>query len=709
VALTGATLTVNLERARALHGLGVEAMAQNRCGEALRLYDEALQLSPTSLGVLINRSNCLRRLGRQMEALAGYNRALELMPEHGGALCNRGLTLMDLGRPAEALMSFEQALRVNPEDPIALNNRAYALLELRRPRDALASCEQALARNADYVDAHYNRGNALLDLQRVGDALSSFDCVIALQPGHAKAHHNRGNACWLLGRPQKALASFDAALRLEPDYQSALYNRGDVLQALRRPEEAVQAYSALLQRSPDYPYALGQLAYSRLVCCDWTDYESSIHELTAAADLGKPSATPLAFLAAAAEYPAAALKCARTYINDTQRTALRPLWSGERYRHERIRLAYVSADFRDHPVAHVLAGVLEKHDRERFETYAIALRPEDGSPAGRQIRAAVGQFMDVTFKDDLEIATLMRSLEIDIAVDLTGFTAGARTTIFAHRPAPVQVNYLGYPGTMGAPFIDYLIADSVVIPRSEQAHFSERVVYLPGCYLPAGGAVAAAPRIPTRSECGLPDDAFVFCSFNTHYKLNPTIFDIWMRLLASVENAVLWLAEPSDVAARNLRAEAARRGVSRERLIFAPRLPERNAHLSRHLLADLFLDALPFNAHSTAADALAAGLPVLTCQGKAFVGRVASSLLTAYGLPELIASSLPQYEALALQLATTPALLAEMRSRLAGATAANPLLDAARFCRNLETAYTRMWELVQHGLAPEPFAVRSAQ
>jgi len=701
---SSATLASNLDVARALHEQGVEAMAQGRHEEALRCYEHALQLCPTAAGVLLNRGSCLRRLGRHPEALASYDRALELMPGHLAALCNRGLVLMDLGRPAEALASFEQALRLDPADPVAPNNRAYALLELRRAREALASCEQALAASPNYVDAHYNRGSALLDLQRAQDALSCFDRVIELQPGYAKAHHNRGNALWLLGRASEALASFEVALRLDPGYESALYNLGDVLQALRRPEEAARAYSTLLQGSPYYPYALGQLVYSRLTCCDWTDYESSIRELIAATAHGRRAATPFAFLTAAADCPAAALQCARTYVADRHGESLPCLWSGERYQHRRLKVAYVSADFRDHPVSHLIAGVLENHDRERFESYAISLRPEDRSEVGKRVRAAVDRFIGVTERDDLEVATLMRTEEIDIAVELTGFTAGARAGIFARRPAPVQVNYLGYPGTMGGAFMDYLIADSVVIPPSDQIHFSERIVHLPGCYLPTG-EVSRRECGPTRSECGLPEDGFVFCSFNSHYKITPTIFDLWMRLLASLPSAVLWLGEPSAVAVRNLRSEAATRGVRPERLIFAPRVPERGLHLARQSLADLFLDTAPFNAHSTAADALASGLPVLTCQGKAFAGRVASSLLAAHGLQDLIATSLTHYEALALRLASTPTLLRDVRMRLARGP--DPLPNAAQFCHNLETAYTLMWERAQRGLPPESFAVQA--
>jgi predicted O-linked N-acetylglucosamine transferase (SPINDLY family) len=357
-------------------------------------------------------------------------------------------------------------------------------------------------------------------------------------------------------------------------------------------------------------------------------------------------------------------------------------------------------------MAYVMAGLFELHDRSRFELIAISLQPEDKSPMGMRVRSAFDQFIVVHDKSDLEVATLMRSLEIDIAVDLMGFTQFSSTAIFAHRPAPVQVNYMGYPGTMGADYIDYILADSYVIPPTQQACYSEQVVYLPDSYFVFDHQQKLAVDVPGRSEMGLPDTGFVFCCFNNNYKITPEVFDIWMRLLEKVKGSVLWLRESNPAASVNLRHEAELRGVDTARIIFAPRLPVA-VHLARHQLADLFLDTLPYNAHTTAADALWAGLPVLTRSGESFASRVAGSLLQAVGLPELITDTPEAYEALALELATNQDKLDDIKARLKQNRNTCPLFNTDRFRRHIEAAYIHMWQQCQQGLAPKTFTVNN--
>ena len=355
-----------------------------------------------------------------------------------------------------------------------------------------------------------------------------------------------------------------------------------------------------------------------------------------------------------------------------------------------------------------MAGLFEKHDRERFETIAMSFLPEDPSATGQRVKAAFSRFVDVSRASDREVAGLMRELEVDIAVDLMGFTADNRTAIFAHRAAPIQVNYLGFPATMGADYIDYIIADRFVIPEDKRAYCSEQVVYLPESFQANDDQRKIGETIPTRLEAGLPETGFVFCSFNNSYKINPAIFDVWMRLLKTVAGSVLWLVADSLSVQNNLRREAGKRDVEASQLIFAPRLPYAD-HLARFRLADLFLDTLPFNAAATASDALWAGVPVLTCAGEAFASRIAGSLLNAVGLPDLITYSMEDYEALALKLATTPAMLSELRARLARNRTTHPLFDTDRFRRHIEAAYITMWERVQRGEPPVSFAVQPLQ
>jgi predicted O-linked N-acetylglucosamine transferase (SPINDLY family) len=367
-------------------------------------------------------------------------------------------------------------------------------------------------------------------------------------------------------------------------------------------------------------------------------------------------------------------------------------------------LAYLSADFHDHPTAYLMAELFERHDRNKFEILGISSGPDRRSEMRSRLIAAFDRFVDVRRVSDLEAARLLRDAEVDIAIDLKGFTQNCRPNILAHRPAPIQVNYLGYPGTLGAEYIDYILADEFVIPGDHQIHYSEKVVYLPGCYQVNDTKRKIAERTPARAEVGLPEQGFVFCCFNNSFKLTPRIFDIWMRLLSRIDNSVLWLLQGSATAESNLRREAQARDIDPSRLIFAPRM-KLEKHLARHRLADLFLDTLPYNAHTTASDALWTGLPVVTCAGTTFAGRVAGSLLQAVGLPELVTTTLEDYEALALRMATDQGLLRESKEKLARNRLTAPLFDSERFRVHIETAYTTMRDIHQRGEESKAFAV----
>ncbi|MBV9523287.1 MAG: hypothetical protein JO010_10870, partial [Alphaproteobacteria bacterium] len=438
--------------------------------------------------------------------------------------------------------------------------------------------------------------------------------------------------------------------------------------------------------------------------CDWTDFDAEQGALVEALDWSVSSILPFILLATADD-PALHLRCAKSFVGAGSGFArLTPLWDATLYRHPRMRIGYLSADLRNHAVAHLIAGLFEGHDRERFEIHAFSWANDDASEIRRRLERSFEHFHDVRHASDREVAQRMRALEIDIAVDLTGFTENGRHAILAHRPAPIQVNYLGYPGTIGADFIDYIIVDPFVVAADQQQFFAEKLVHLPECYQANDRARPIAADGVTRAECGLPEKGFVFACFNNPYKLTPPVFDVWMRLLRAVPGAVLWLLQDNDWARANLCREAERRGVCAGRLVFAPILPPAE-HLARQRLADLFLDTLPYNAHTTASDALWVGLPVLTCVGRSFAARVAGSLLHAIGLPELVTSTLEDYEALALELARRPDLLNGLRDRLRQNRLTLPLFDTDRFCRHIEDAYRRMWEMWQSGEPPRAFAV----
>jgi len=494
-----------------------------------------------------------------------------------------------------------------------------------------------------------------------------------------------------LRRAEDALASYDEALRAKPDSEDALNGRANALFELKRFEEANRDYERVVQRNPDQAYAAGILAFSRLHCCDWHALGEDRKRIAAAVRQGRRAINPFQNLALS-HLAEEQKQCAAIWAADKYPPSPQSLYKDEVYAHERIRLAYLSAEFRDHAVAHAMAGVFEHHDRTRFETVAVSWGAPDSGAMRNRLVGAFDHFIDVDRQSDVEVARRLRDMEIDIAIDLMGFTGECRPGILASRPVPIQVNYLGFPGTMAAPYMNYLFADRVVIPESEQQHYTESIVYLPDSYLPSDSNRRIAKDCPARGQAGLPELGFVFACFNNSYKFSPELFDVWMRLLHAVEGSVLWLSAANPAAMDNLKREAQIRGIDPARLILAPFVAKSEDHLARIGMADLFLDTLPYNAHATAADALWAGLPVLTCRGATFAGRVAASLLHAAGLPELITETLEAYEALALRLARDRAQLANLKSKLASNRSTHPFFDTARFTRNLESALVSVYE-----------------
>lgn len=607
------------------------------------------------------------------------------------------------GRLEEAEPLYRAVLAFDPTQRDCL----YNLGLLRKARGDLAGALElwrtSIAHHPGHPAANIAMGKVLGMLGRVGEALAAFDAALAVSPRDIDALNCRGNVLARMGRHAEALASYDQVVALQPTYALAVLNRANVLGALGRPEEAVAAYRAGLLLTPDNDEVKGAKLFQQLQICDWSDYQGASDLIARRLGEGAPADLPFTLLAHCDD-PAVQLAGANLHLKTRFPVAPQVLWRGEAYAHDRIRVAYVSADFRNHAVAHLIAGLFERHDRDRFEISAYALGPRVEDSKRDRIRAAFPVFHDVAQVGDLEVARMIRAAETDIVVDLNGFTAHCRPGIFAHRPAPIQINYLGHPGTMGRGIMDYILADRAVIPPGSEAFFGEQVIRLPHSYQVNDRDRAIAVQTPSRAEAGLPRDGFVFACFNANYKLNPPIFDLWMRLLARVPGSVLWLLEGKAPVGRNLRAEARARGVDPDRLIFASRAAPED-HLARHRLADLFLDTLPYNAHTTASDALWTGLPIVTCAGRGFAARVAASLLTAVGLPELITESLEAYEALALDLATDPARLAALKARLAAQRETAPLFDTDLSRRHIEAAYSAAWERQRRGEPPAAFDV----
>jgi protein O-GlcNAc transferase len=682
---------------------GLALLDLRRSETALASFEEAIRIAPTYAEAFHNRAFAFKDLARYEEALASLDWAVAIKPDYAEAFNNRAFALRAVGRDEEALASLGAAIAIKPDYAEALSNRGHALRELARPQEALASCDRALAIRPDYAAAWNNRANALLDLQRPEEALASYEKALASKPDYAEAMNNRSVALHRLGRLEEALRGAEQALAANPGYAEGLNNRGFILRELGRSEEALASYERAIELKPDFEFLLGELIRTQMEICDWRDLDGRLAALVEKIGRGEAASSPHPVLGVV-NSPALHRDVARIWVRAKHPRNARVPDMPKYPRGDKIRIGYFSADFHDHATAHLTAELFEAHDRSRFEVVAFSYGPDAKDEMRQRLRAAFDRFIDVRGLADVEVAKLARGLAIDIAVDLKGFTRDARTGVFADRAAPIQVNYLGYPGTMSADYIDYIIADRTLIPAGREDQYSENIAFLPNSYQVNDTRRRVADRTPSRGEVGLPEHGFVFCCFNGNYKITPGVFDAWMRILAAAPGSVLWLLEDNAAAAKNLRNEARRRGVEADRLVFAPRVPLPE-HLARLRLADLFLDTLPCNAHTTASDALWVGAPVLTCLGDTFAGRVAASLLNAIGLPELVAPTLDAYEALANELAANAAKLASIKRKLADNRLTTPLFDTQLFARHIEAAYAAMYERYQSDLAPGPIDV----
>ena len=697
------TLALNPNFVMARYNRGLALARVKRLEAAIADYDSVLALEPGFLQGHVDRGNALAGLGRIDDALTAYDRALAIEPRFTPAFYNRSLVLLQAARFADALASFDALLTLDPAAPTVHDGRGNALIGLGRLDDALAAFTTATDADPNFVGALNNRGYTLMKLRRSAEALACFDKALALDPNFAGALNNRGNVLLALGRTDDALASFANAAANSADPTDALANRGNAAMVTKRFDLAVADFERLVEIKADYPYALGNLFYCKMHCCDWRDYEQMAAQISTALEQNKQAIQPFASVACL-DSAAGQLSAAKIWAVDVLSSAV-SISPPQRNRHEKIRVGYVSWNFRTDPLSVLMVELFERHDRGRFETTAISYGPSDQSAIRARLEQAFDAFHDVVNKSDQGVAELMRELEIDIAVDLTGFTENCRPGILALRPAPIQVNYLNYLGTMGVPYIDYVLADRRAMTADIRPFFSENVVYLRDTFIVANSTRRISDSPPSRAEMGLPEDGVVFCCFHSPHKITPVFFGIWMRLLTEIDDSVLWFAGGSAASQRNLRREAEMRGVAAERIIFMPRVSEPETYLARYRLADLFLDTLPYNAISTAVDALWAGLPVLTCGGRTFAGRGATTMLLAAGMPELIADSLEAYEATALRLAQDRSNLARLRQKLTQERSNLPLFDTERFRRNLEAAYLTMWERHLRGEPPSDFEV----
>jgi predicted O-linked N-acetylglucosamine transferase (SPINDLY family) len=622
------------------------------------------------------------------------------MQGDGEQAYRRGLVRLQAGDFAAALAAFDAALQAAPSVPAIHYDRGNSLAMMRRLEEAVDAYGGCLALDPSHAGAMYNRALALAQLQRWSDALAALDALVAKYPDMADAWNNRCGVLQAMGRLDEALKSIEQAVRLHPSDARALYNAGLILLLLNRFDEAQQTLGRALQIQPGNGEVMGAFVSAALRACDWESLEPLLPRLFS----GTVVVPPLALLALTDD-PYLQRRFAEHSTRQSLMAVKQPVPMADRvYSHARLRIGYLSSDFRDHPVAAQIAGLLENHDRSRFDVIGLFTGQNDQSPRHHRIVKACDSFHAITGMGAHEAASLIRQAEIDILVDLNGHTLGWRPAILQHRPAPVIAGFLGYAGTTGAPFIDYIIGDPQVTPFELAPALSEKIVQLPGCFWPHDPKMPM-PEPVSRAEAGLPPDAFVFCCFNSHHKIRPPMFQAWMRLLQAVPDGLLWLRDGGEAINQRFRHQARLGGIDQNRLHFAGRMESFAKHLGRQAQADLFLDTFPYNAHATASDALWAGLPLVSLRGQSFVSRVAASLLTHLGLEELVASSLEDYEALALSLAQDRARRGDIRRRLAETRETAPLFDMAKFARGIEDAFLEMHIRARRGEPPAAFRV----
>jgi protein O-GlcNAc transferase len=692
--------TIKPDYAEAYNNLGIVQMQLRSLDVSVESFKRAIAIKPDYVEAHGNLGMAFKELNLIEEAVKAYEKVIYFKPDYAEAHNNLGNLLKALGMFYEAVKCYEKSLDIKSDYVEAHNNLGAVFKELNRFEDAVKSYETALSINPKFAEAHNNLGVVFKELNRFEDAVKSYETALSINPKFAEAHNNLGAAFKELDQPNKAAHHYDHALKVNPNFAEAYFNYGGLMTGLKKLDEALSHYEAAYKLKPEIGFLYGNLLQIKMRLCSWASLAKELNELELRINRYDGS-LPLFFLQALIDDPMAQKKAAISLNNKyyPKNFNLPPV---PKYpEHKRVRVGYFSADFREHPVSDLVVGLFEEHDRSQFEVYAFYFGPKTNDKMNLRIKKGADKYYEAGKMSDVEVAKLARTHELDIAIDLGGYTASSRTKIFAMSAAPIQVSYLGFTGTMGSKYIDYIIADQFVIPKGSQKYYTENIAYLPNSYMINESNINPSKKLPRRKDHGLPIDGFVFCCFNNHFKITPSIFGCWMSVLAQVDGSVLWLSEAHKSTSNNLKKEAKIHGIDPNRLVFASRVPLKEDHLSRLQLADLFVDTHPFNAHVTASDALRIGLPVLTCRGKSFASRVAGSLLTALDLPELITTSQEQYELLAVNLAKSPEQLKTTRAKLIENLSRSSLFDSLNTVRQLESAYLAMREKSLQELQPE--------
>ncbi len=729
-------LSLNPNYADAYNNMGVALQGQGKLEKAIEFYYKALLIKPDYAEAYHNMGNALKDQSELEKAIEAYNKALSLKPNYAEAYNNLGLTLQDLCKFNEAIEAYDRALSLNPDYAEAYNNLGIAFQNQNKIEEAIECYNKAVVLKPNFAEAHNNLGISLKNQGKLDEAIDSYNKALLLMPDYADAYNNMGNAFKYKGKLNKAIESYNnaisikpnyakgfinlgaafkyqgkldeaieaynKALSLKPDYIEAYHNLGNAFTDQGKQDEAIEAYEKALSLKPDYEAARVQKLYQQANICDWHSIEKD-RKLIPSLGISEKHINPLAILSLE-DAPKRHYMRSKIYAKNNFPEKPMSFPTKTLKKSERIRIGYFSSDFVSHPVAYLIAKVIEIHNRDKFDIFAYSLIGSKDDELRKRLTKSFDVFKDVSGISDKEVAVLCRQDNIDIAIDLNGYTRNSRSSIFAYRAAPIQINFLGFPGTMGADFIDYIIADKYLIPPNNSKYFTEKQLYLPNTYMPTDNSREFSNRLISRSDMGLPDKAFVFCCFNNNYKISDLEFDIWMRLLSKVKGSVLWLRRSNQLSDKNIIKAAKKRNICASRIVFADKLPMKE-HLTRHKLADLFIDTFSFNAHTTASEALWSGLPVVTKQGQGFAARVAASLLNAIGLPELITENDHDYESLILELATNPNKLFQIKEKLAANRLSQPLFDTELYTKHLEIGYQTAYQNYCDGKVPETIIV----
>ncbi len=669
---------------------------------------------PSNVDRVLHNAHLLQHNGRLRQAEAAYHQLLRQYPNHPGGLCGLGTLALQAGRPEAALPLLQRSVQVAPRDAVCRLNLGLAHQALGQIEAAIESLTTAVQLRPNLAESQLRLGLILAQTQRYPEAVRALRRAIASQRDDIRGYVGLSQALIAQGRVDKAADALQKALQIEPNNPACHVDLGNLRIVQNRHGDAMTCYRHALEFRPDHRPALDNLVDTQLKVCEWAGIprlrERYLEPAVAnAANTEAPArpmlVTRLPIAVTEAEQQAVARAMVRvrsTLLNKRLRGRV-DFTYGHDHDNGKLRIGYLSTDFCNHATSHLIQDLFALHDRSRFTIFAYAIGPDDGSAYRRRIQADCDYFRDAHTADAIELARIINGDHIDVLIDLNSHSGRNRIETLALRPAPIQVGYLGYPGTSGAPFIDYILTDHVVTPAETQPWYDEKFVFLPHCYQ-INSRRPAPPDSPSRAACGLPEQGFVFCCFNTHYKLEPSFFALWMRLLNKIPGSILWLLDGPEEMMANLRKEAAHHGIAANRLIFARHQPVEK-HISRLGQADLFLDTRFYNAHTTASDALWAGVPVLTLAGDRFAGRVGKSLVTAAGLPELAVASPEEYESTALRLALNPDQLANIKARLTTNRETCALFDTPAFVHHLEQAYLRMWSAYRAGTAPTQIAI----